>query len=162
MSSQNITVKQSSILLIFQLLALEGLVSLLGLLFKLPLISGWVNSLGVYLLITFIFQIVNAVLILILALKWANIEYRLENGSLVIRRGIVNIREKTYALDNVETIEVQQGLMERIFGYGTIHVYSPLFQEHIYIWGIPNPHKFAGEIKHYIPTGTRISVAPKR
>jgi len=99
---------------------------------------------------------------MMIVLRWVNTEYRIEGGSLITKKGIVSIKEKTYALDNVETVEVEQDLLGRIFQYGTVSLFSPLFTEQVYLLNIPHPQKFASEVKQYIPTGSRIAVAPRK
>jgi len=162
MHHSSVTLRQSLVLVIIQVVVLELLISALTFVLKVPIISGMISSMMLYATITVFMQIMNVAFIILIMLRWANLEYVLDNGSLIIRRGVLHKREKTYALDNVETVEIEQDVLGRILGYGSIHVYSPLFQEHVYVHGITNPQKFASEIKQYVPTGTRITVAPKR
>jgi uncharacterized membrane protein YdbT with pleckstrin-like domain len=162
MTQFNSITRQSLLILNTQLVLLEGFISTFSYVIKLPLVNGWFDNLFIYTIVTIIIQVINILFIMMIVLRWINTEYRIENGSLIIKRGIVSIKEKTYALDNVETVEIEQNWIGRIFGYGSVNIFSPLFQEHVYLWNIPHPQKFVSEMKQYIPTGSRVTVAPRR
>jgi uncharacterized membrane protein YdbT with pleckstrin-like domain len=161
MKHLNIT-RQSIFILITELVVLEAIVSALGYLIKLPLINGWAMNLFAYTGITLFIQLLNILFIVVLVLRWVTTEYRIEKSSLIIKSGILSTNEQAYPLESVKTVQVNQSWIGKIFNFGTIHVYSPLFLKHIYIMNIPEAHQFGEEIRLHIPADSKIQMASRR
>ena len=156
--------RPSIVLLLMQLLVLELIMGVIGLIARTPFIwfmqQGF-SDIGSYIAVHAVLQTINIIFILFITLRYANRLYRIEGGSFIVRDGIFNTSERTYTLDNVESMSVEQTWFSRIFGYGTLHLFSPLYQDDVYAWGIPDPYGFMQKMKEHIPTGTRIQVIPK-
>ena len=72
-------------------------------------------------------QIIMAAALLLLALIWAvNIyggrKYILTNRRLILKRGIVSRQSTDLILRRCEGVSIQQSILGRIFGYGTVSV----------------------------------------
>ena len=53
-------------------------------------------------------------------LKYINTEYGITNKRLIIKRGIINLAVAEIPTDRIESIYCSQGLLGRIFHYGTV------------------------------------------
>lgn len=161
MSHSKIITRQSIFILIAEIIFLEVLVNIIGYAVKFPIINGWTESLSIYTGITVLIQSLNILFIILIVLRWASTEYRIENESLVMKKGIVSIVEKMYTVDSIETVEVEQGLLGRLFNFGTLRLYSPLFSYPLYIWAVPDVHRFAEVIKAHIPKNSAVTIRAK-
>jgi hypothetical protein len=63
-------------------------------------------------------------------------------------------------MSNVETVTIEQGLLGRVFNFGTLAIFNPVLnQDCLYLEDIPNPHKYAkilGAFRNRSRSGTFI------
>ena len=59
---------------------------------------------------------------LIKLIKLLFIEYALTNKRVVTKAGVISRHSEEMRLIKVETVEVKQGIIGRIFGYGNVHI----------------------------------------
>lgn len=58
-------------------------------------------------------------------LMWLNIRFQeqgLTNKRVIVKRGIISRRTEEMKLNSIETVELQQGIGGRIFGYGNVKI----------------------------------------
>ena len=55
-------------------------------------------------------------------LKLRNIEQGVTNKRVILKRGIISRKTEEMKVSSIETVEIIQGVMGRIFGYGNIKV----------------------------------------
>lgn len=96
------------------------------------------------LLTFFILLLIAADIVFVLnqLIAWKNIYYLIGPSEVVVRSGLFNRKEKSYQLNQLETVSVIQGFFGRMFDYGTLRLYSPLLDTKLNIFQIPNPHKY--------------------
>ena len=55
-------------------------------------------------------------------LKLRNIEQGVTNKRVILKRGIISRKTEEMKVSSIETVEIIQGVMGRVFGYGNIKV----------------------------------------
>ncbi len=66
--------------------------------------------------------VVPAIYLLLAYLEYVSSQFALTNRRVVVNHGIVRRRSQELLLAKVETINVEQGLMGRLLGYGTLRL----------------------------------------
>ncbi|MCL4339231.1 PH domain-containing protein [Patescibacteria group bacterium] len=92
---------------------------------------------------------------------WLGQHYEIKPGEIIFRYGIILHKEKRYTLQHIESISLNQGLIEKLMNYGTIRLYNPLLKQHIFIPAIKNPQKYIQLIEKFLPetkTGTDVGI----
>lgn len=55
-------------------------------------------------------------------LKLRSIEQGVTNKRVILKKGIISRKSEEMKISSIETVEIIQGVMGRIFGYGTVKV----------------------------------------
>lgn len=55
-------------------------------------------------------------------LKLRNIEQGVTNRRVILKKGIISRRSEEMKISSIETVEIVQGVIGRIFGFGTVKV----------------------------------------
>lgn len=140
--------KQSHMILISRLVGLDAFITALYLLFRVlgtflqvsivnnSLLLG-ISIFGIvfFILITFVETIMSTWVVL----TWANEEWEIKEGIIYHRRGVFNIHEEAYSLQQVGSVTLNQDWLGKICNYGTIRVFSPLLRQEYYLMNIHNP-----------------------
>ena len=84
----------------------------------------WVAK--IWLIIWIVLAIPTLGITLLLALwewlKLRNIEQGVTNKRVILKRGIISRKTEEMKVSSIETVEIIQGVMGRVFGYGNIKV----------------------------------------
>lgn len=84
----------------------------------------WFSKIPMF--IWFILAIPTLGITLILALlewlKLRNIEQGVTNKRVILKRGIISRKSEEMKITSIETVEIIQGVLGRMFGFGTIRV----------------------------------------
>ncbi len=92
-----------------------------------------------------IFLVLQLFFISYIFLSWIQDYYRLESKVLSHHRGIILKQVDQYLLSEIEIIRVTQGIMGKIFDYGSIHLYFP--NETMRLKYFPQPYTVLENIK---------------
>lgn len=156
-------IHQNLIFLIYKLFIIELLFMGTYLLFDLPVlllmdgdtattqIELQADWFGVTLL--FILSLIQMVVIIIAVLQWVNSIYEIHEHEFIERRGIISIHENTHSFRNFSAISITQGIMGRIFNFGTIRMYHPLLGHSVTLKKISSPLKYERILKEKLPKG---------
>lgn len=129
------TVRSSLVILVFKIITVEIIfLSLYGLFFlggKILTIdfSGW--------FLFWIFQILDFVVSLFLALSWYAEKYTVTPKQVIISQGLLIIDRDVYNISNIESVKLKVRFWGRIFGFGTLRMYAPTLKEEIWMKHIP-------------------------
>ncbi len=145
-------IRRSPIVLIMRLLAAEMLILFLSLLLRIPALfielqQTVINVISLYFIFIIVLQLLNFYLIFRIVLGWVNEYYILKPKEIIVRSGILSINEVAYRLANLQSITIEQNLIERFFNYGTIKLYNPVLKQEVYLYQIPNPKKYLAIIQ---------------
>lgn len=91
-------------------------------------------------------------IIMSILLRWLTKRYFIDKSNLIELKGIFTTRERTYDLKNLKSVIVDQGIMGKIFHFGTISIAitAPNLTEKIVLFEIPNPQETERLIKKFI------------
>lgn len=91
-------------------------------------------------------------LIFTVLLRWLNKRYYLDASHLIVRSGVFTSKERTYELKNLKSVMVTQGIMGKLFHFGTlsITITAPSITEEVSLSEIPHPHQFEMQIKKFL------------
>jgi uncharacterized membrane protein YdbT with pleckstrin-like domain len=135
-------------ILIGDLIILELFLIMFYLLFRLPFtyffsglssfeLENLGNLFGV--LYYILLSLIELFLILLVTLRWTSEEYEIRNDTIVHRIGILKTMEETYSLRNLGNAAISQGVLGKIFNFGTIRIFSPLLKQEYFINNVHNP-----------------------
>lgn len=99
-------------------------------------------SLFVVSLASFALQTVDAVLVTTVILNWERTSFFITPGEVVIRRGVVELKEKVHPYRDIESIELSQDVLGKVLNYGSIYFYSQSAKEEVGITNIGRPHAY--------------------
>lgn len=83
-------------------------------------------------------------------LRWHAIKYTLTNTKIIVERGILNVDRDTFLFRNIECLKLHKTLLGRICFFGTIEMYAPTLQEHVFLRHVSNARKYARLIQQSI------------
>ncbi len=101
----------------------------------------------------FLFLIFSYVLEICLVIffiqKWVRTLYIIEKNTLVVRSGILKTTERVYDLKNLRSVSVSQGLLGKLFRFGSVEISitSPNLLEKPILDSIPNPREVEERLK---------------
>ena len=91
---------------------------------------------GIIFLILALFQILFS---LYIPLEWSMEKYTIFPDKIEHQSGILFRETDSWQISNVETAFIGEGIIARIFNYGTITFHSPTLEEHIVLSDVPSP-----------------------
>lgn len=97
-----------------------------------------------------IVSLLEILLILSIMLIWINNYYVIRSGSILHRRGVFHLFEETYSLKNIEIFTVEQTVFQKIFRYGNIKFYSPVFKKEYFLLNVSQPLKLKEFIQELV------------
>lgn len=114
---------------------------------KLDLPESYHNTVTVFLFFGHVLKsFLEIYFVINIIMKWLGNTYyfNIENRELIKSEGLLSVREKTYDLKNLRSIELEQNLVGKLFHYGNITISTSAsggYNDKIYLKGIPNPEK---------------------
>lgn len=82
---------------------------------------------------------------------WASEEFIVREKELVVKRGVISTKLTAFPFTNMQRIELKQGLLGKMFNFGTVSVYVPVLGQEISFRDLANPQVFAELLKQSIP-----------
>jgi uncharacterized membrane protein YdbT with pleckstrin-like domain len=98
----------------------------------------------------FFFHFLGLVGTVWILLRWNAIRYTLTNTKIVVEKGILNIDRDTFLFRNIECLKLHKNIMGRLCFFGTIELYAPTLQEHVFLRNVSNARKYAQLIQKSI------------
>ena len=150
-------VRQSIFILIIRLILGEAFIGLLFFLVRFPVITNteplnfyYLSGIA-YALVVAAIQIANIIIILYINLTWLRTTYTVRQKDIIVHRGIIHVTEVEYSTERIETVNVDQGIIGRIFNYGSVRVFNPVLKEDVVLENIPSPYLYAAVIANHQP-----------
>lgn len=142
-------VRQSEFILLLRL-AISQLVGAVGFMTLVFIVTQYQNTLAaVWTIGSLIFvsvtlmQAVNLLVVLFLVLSWLKSVFVIRVDRIIVRRGIFHVVDREYSTQRVESVNVSQGILGRVFGYGTVTMFNPVLKEDMVLENIPHPYIYA-------------------
>lgn len=95
-------------------------------------------------------SIFQVIFVLKFVMKWIGDSYFIAEAHLVKRSGIMSVIEKTYDLDNVRSVTVNQGVLGKLFHFGDVVIETSAsggYMDQIILNGLANPEQFEHKIR---------------
>lgn len=105
------------------------------------------NPLGFLLAVILIPAVIGVLILLWWFLQCKSTRLEASPGSLMLERGLLSKERIELDIDKVRTVKVYQSLFNRMFGVGTISVYTSGDVAEFEIAGMPDPHRFRELVK---------------
>jgi len=67
--------------------------------------------------------------------------FSVEGQEVSFEKGILNKEHSEVSMANIRTVKVKQSLLERLFGVGTVEIYTAGDAPEIVARGLPDPHR---------------------
>lgn len=153
----HVNVRQSIVFLFTKLIALDILATFVALVFFSPLavplpieMKTQLISYNIWYFGLLLF--VKILLTLFVVLEWLNEYYEITPTKIAHRRGIIWRKEDSYDISGeksakITAIGIQQGVLGRVFNYGTLFFYDRGVYKYYYLYYIHNPLRYL-EILH--------------
>lgn len=158
----HVNVRTSIFFLITKLILLDIIATVIVLLFFSPFlfplpveVKTLIVSSNVWYFLLLAFG--KIVLTLYIVLSWLNEYYEIKPTQIVYRRGILWRKEDVYDLNprdpavRISSIGIQQGLLGRIFNYGTLFFYDRGTYKYEYLHYIHNPLRYFEILHNLLP-----------
>lgn len=145
--------RQSHVFIIFRLIMLEILLVILYLVVRIPktfflrdfLNASQYETLNITGVLYFIaLSLSEMFIVFYIVMEWANETYEIREDSIIHRKGVFKLNEEIYSLRNLGSATIQQGLMGKLFNYGTITINSPILKKEFYLYNVQDPKKVVG------------------
>jgi len=159
-----IILRQSIIFLIYRLFLIELVFIGSYLIFDLPLmflmdtdpntasIELGTDYYGLTLLL--ITSVIEMIIIIVVVLKWVNLYYEIREDEIIERHGIISVNENAHSFRNFAAISISQGIIGRIFNYGTLKLYNPAIDHSLTLRKIGSPQKYKNFLINKLPKMT--------
>ncbi len=109
------------------------------------------NTTWIYIL----FQLINLTTIMIVVVLWAFHFYRISQETISRYKGYINKKTDIITMRTISSVKMSQGLMGRIFGFGTIRVECMFSKQVIFLKNINKPHFYRKAIQNMISDAIR-------
>lgn len=113
----------------------------------------WHHTISIGMLILVFAKILIEVGFLIYTvLSWMNMTYQIERGHLIIKKGIFRTIEDIYELKTIRAVEVDQGLIGKLFHFGNVVLKTSAsggYQVIVTLMGITDPNKYKKTLSKY-------------
>lgn len=84
-------------------------------------------------------------------IQWLNQYYEITPKEIIFKRGFIFKKEERNTLDHLGSIEVDQGLLGRIFNFGTIKLFNWATEKNFPLYLIHNPMKYHFILQTLLP-----------
>lgn len=89
------------------------------------------------------FLVINLIIFLYLFISWYYKYYIISNDGISSNTGIIFRKTTSIDVPAIRSVSVKQGLLGKIFNYGTLILESPLLSEKFFMYDLPNPFRHA-------------------
>lgn len=105
------------------------------------------NPLGFVLAVLLVPLAVGILILLAWYLKCRSIKLEFTGNDLVLERGLLSKERTELNVRSIRTVNVYQSFFNRIFGVGTIAIFTAGDEPEIEVAGVPRPHDLRDLIK---------------
>ncbi len=143
---QRILLRECTLLLTWKL-AIWEISSTIVLISSLSLIPN--ITLDIRVLVCFL--ILKTGITIYLFFKWKTSYYQITPEKVMFHKGVFSRHEEVCAIKNIESIDLKQSLLGKIFHFGTIKLYAPTLNHRILMFNIHHPRTRMKLIEKLMP-----------
>lgn len=139
----------------FALFLIDTLYAVLGFaVWKLGAGQYYHNNLFILFLVVHVLKnFLQITIVLRVVFSWVGSVWYIHNRQLVKREGILHVQEKVYDLTIIRAIDIDQGIVGKLFRYGSINLTTSAsggYNEYIVLTDISEPEQCAEIVKKYL------------
>ncbi len=101
--------------------------------------------------IFFVLVLSKIILTVYIVLDWLNEYYEMDRQFIYHRRGIIWTSEQKYAIANIQSVKLEQGLWGKIFNAGNLRFYDAEVKKEFLIYMIHNPLRYFEILDKMLP-----------
>ncbi len=155
----HINIRQSISLLLLRLIVLELIAMFLVIFFYsflghtdfMERVFG--DKAGLYDMILFlVFTVGKMFLIMFVIMQWLNEYYEVNPKEIIHRRGVFFKVEERNRLDHLGLVGIDQGILGRLFNYGSLTLFNWTLEKHTVLYLIHNPMKYLKILQSLLPS----------
>lgn len=157
----HITIRQSITFLVLRILAIEFLAAFSIIVFHTLLLRTEVRDVVgedilVFNIPLFIFLVIlkTAVLIFVI-IQWLNEYYEITTNEIVYRKGLIFKKEVRHIFEHIGSVKLEQGILGRIFNFGTLRLFNWTRENYTYMYLIHNPSKYMHILEELLPAADK-------
>lgn len=152
----HLNIRQSIAILLAKLIFLELIASVIFLIFHPVLFSSQLSNVAPFIDIyssrLFILAVfIKMILTIYIVLSWLNEYYEVTSKLVRHKKGILFVHKEQLALADIQSITLHQGLIGKLFNFGTLSLYDWKWRKHEYLYDIHNPTKYLDVIEELLP-----------
>src|SRR3989344_8316511 len=153
----HVTIRQSIFFLVMKLIVIEVVAGIAVAIFHTiilsPNVRGNINpDLIVFNIPLFVaVAFAKIILTIFVIIQWVNEYYEITPKEVIHKKGLIFKKEERHTLNHLVTLEVEQGLVGRIFHYGTLKLFNKETKKDTYLYLIHNPMKYHRILQDIIP-----------
>ncbi|MBI4079517.1 MAG: PH domain-containing protein, partial [Candidatus Levybacteria bacterium] len=142
----HLNVRQSIFLLLFRLIVLDILAAIVLIFYFSPLFLQQLPSdikldlLSQNRFFVLLLLITKVLLTLYVVLQWVNEYYEITPHKIHHKKGIIWRKEMDFEITHLRSIGIQQGILGRLFNYGSLRFFDWRLQKYFHMYLIHNPH----------------------
>ena len=157
---EHVDIRQSIFFLLFKLIGMEFVAGIVIVIvfspIELPFLPLDIKLKFIAYNISF-FLILVAIKIfftLYIVLDWLNEYYQVTSNEIIHKKGIIWRREDRYPFSRIESIKLSQGILGRLFNYGTLELFEYRLLKYTTLYLIHNPIRYLNIFRNLIPQAT--------
>lgn len=156
-SISHINIRLSISILLIKLIVLELITAILIILFHTSLFiveneAIYTDTLRPFMIPVFLFIIfIKLTGTIFIIIQWVNEYYEISKNTLYHRKGVIFKTEEKYPLEHIAFIEFHQGILGRIFNFGSISLCDARRKSYEEMYLIHNPMRYARVIESILP-----------
>lgn len=152
----HVTIRQSISILLLKLIVLEIIAAIVFVIFHPILFSSQFTNVFPYIDLyntsTFFLAVLVKMIITIYAvLAWLNEYFEITPSLVRHKKGIFFVKVEQLALDDIQSITLQQGLLGKLLNFGTLSLFDWKWRKLEYLYDIHNPTKYLDIIETLLP-----------
>lgn len=149
-SNFKVIIKQSQTPLIIRLVGIEVLFLLLifllaNVLSTLFYPSNFYSILKVFIIL--LLTLSNVILVSMTVIDWLGKKYVVRKNDITIHKGFFTNSRKVVKSAHIASVELQQNIFEKMLNYGTIKIYSPMFNKVLYLRDATQPKQVVTHLR---------------
>jgi hypothetical protein len=106
----------------------------------------------------FLFHLLGLIGTVLILLHWNAVKYTITERKIVVEGGILSVDRDTFLFRNIECVKLHKSILGRICWFGTIEMYAPTLQEHIFLRHISSASKVFKLIQKSIAEHRRANI----
>lgn len=153
----HVTIRQSIFFLHLRLVAIEiiaaiGLIAFLTLVLD-PTVKERLGDNSVLFNIPFFLFLVTTKLVVMICviIQWLNEYYEITTGEVIFKKGFFFKKEERHVFEHIGSVKLEQGILGRIFNFGTLKLFNWTKEKYVYLYLIHNPMKYQKILEELLP-----------